>query len=277
MKELIDSTIEARIVEILRGGSINTTKLIEMIKKLRPGTPKQSVYLALRKLKKKEVVAISGKLVSLHEMWVIKMRNFFAKAGHGQSESTEINLINLEEKERVSYTFKSLLNLDMFWAHAFSSLMNGMKAEESMLVYNPHQWFLLIREKSETEIIKEAKKRKISWLQLVGRATTMDKEIRKYFDNQYTRSHLLEREIFPENYYVNCFNDLLIEVWIDEKAAEKIDQIYNKNKISVERVISELQEIIKDKNYEHKMRISRNSKKTEKIKRMFEKYFIISN
>ena len=279
MKELLDTSIESRIIHLLKGGALSTIKIIEKVQEGRLGTPKQSVYLALRKLKKKEVVAISGKIVALHEVWISKMKNFFAEAGVGDAlalrTKTRADILALEEGESISYIFHSLLALDMFWAHAFMIFMRSMVRGRPILVYNPHQWFLIAREQSETSIIREVKKRHIAWLQIVGGSTTLDREIKKYFDSPYARSHFFEKSIFPSNYYVNCFGDFLIEVWIDERAAGKIEEFYRVYEAVDLNARARLWEIIKEKNYKHKMKISKNATKALKIKKIFKKYFLI--
>ena len=64
METLDNNSIETKILLLLREGPVRTTDLIERIKKDRI-TPKQSVYRELNKLKKKEIIAIGGKIVSI--------------------------------------------------------------------------------------------------------------------------------------------------------------------------------------------------------------------
>lgn len=275
MKELLDVSIESYIVRFLQKTSFSTVDLIEAIQKIRPHTPKQSVYLALRKLKKKEIITLHKKMVSLHKVWIADMKDFFTKADVLSSAEGTGGLLNLQEKEYVSYKFKSLLSLDMYWAHAFAVFIGNLNPGDKVLLYNPHQWFLIARKKSELTIIKEVDKQKISWIQLIGGKKALDIQIKKYFDGASSRCYLLGKNIFDNNYYVNCFGDLLIEVWLDEKAAQEIEVIYSKYKNLDEEVIKALQAIVEDKRYFHKMKISRNIDKSKKLSKVFGKYFIL--
>jgi hypothetical protein len=275
MKELLDSSIESQIIRQLKGKPLPTTEIVGRIQKVRPGTPKQSVYLALRKLKKKEVVAVSRKMVSLHQIWISKMRNFFSDASEVFSDSKEVSLTKLQEKEHISYKFNSLLGLDMFWGHAFALFMNDMQSGSSIYLYNPHEWFLIVREQSETLLVKETKRRGISFVLLLAGHTPMDIQARKYFDGTHARCHSLGEDLFEKNYYVNCFGDFLIEVWLDPAAAKEIESVYANHSAVTSEVRDRLQAIIEKKKYTHKMKISRNAAKATKIKNTFKKFFII--
>jgi len=266
------SSIESQIISVLRTGPLATTSLVEKIQTKRPNTPKQSVYLALRKLKGKEVVAISGKVVSLHQVWLSQMRRFFR-----EKEDTvglqEASLLGLEEKEQITYTFNSLLSLDMFWAHAFMVFMDNAKFGDSVLLYNPHEWFLIARTKSEVGLRDEAGKKGVRWSQLIAGKTSLDVETKRSFSGKNAEYHLLGKEIFPSNYYVNCFGNFLIEVWLDSKAAEEIEGIYNSHHTINTEVTTLFRRIIDKKGWKHKMKISRNQAKSSKVRSLFKKYF----
>lgn len=276
MKELLESSIESQIVILLKEGSLPATSLIKKIQVIRTGTPKQSVYLALRKLKKKEVVAQSGKIISLHQSWIVKMSRFFEGVSKKAAKIKESGFPNLQEKEYVTYHFNSLESLDRFWAHAFMTFMKNLASKASVLLYNPHQWFLIGRKESELNIIEEAKKIEISWVQIIGAKTFLDIEAKKNFDGVHTRCQLLDKPMFPNNYYVNCLGDFLIEVWIDEGAADEIEYIYKTHKTIDNIVQTKLSNILQNKSYKHKMKISKNKTKALKIKNVFKKYFILT-
>lgn len=272
MKELLDKNLESNIVFLLKEKPLLAKEIIEKLQKKRPGTTKQGVYLALRKLRKKEVVAISGKLVSLHQAWVSRMKKLFEKTS---AETGSADLLRLEEGDRVSYRFGSLLALDMFWAHAFALFMSSMKPGGKMLLYNPHEWFLVAREESEPALIREAGERKVSWLALIGGNTPLDREARRFFDGKYAECHFLGRDIFPNDYYANCFGDYMIEVRIGRRAAEKIESIYRSEGAAAETASAELEKIVAEKGEAHRMRISKNKKKADTLRKIFKKYFLV--
>jgi hypothetical protein len=274
MKEILDSSIESQIVTLLQNGTLSATSIVTGVQKVRPNTPKQSVYLALRKLKKKEVIAISGKLVSLHQVWITKMQDFFRRIESQTAESQKISLLNLQEREYVTYRFNSLLSLDMFWAHAFTLFMGKLSSGDSAFLYNPHQWFLIARKESELSIINEATRREVYWVQLIAGKEALDSSVKKYFNGTYARCHLLGHHVFEKNYYANCFGDFLIEVWLDNRASEEIEKLYLTGKEASVEVVSLLQKIIENEDYSHKMKITKNSAKASRFKNLFKKYFI---
>ncbi len=276
MKELTDSSIESRIIWMLKDKPLPTATVIEKIQKSRPNTPKQSVYLALRKLKKKEVVAMTSKTVSLHQSWIISLRSFLETADANISSKNE-ELLTLEEKESITYSFNSLLSLDMFWAHAFGTFMSNLKKGESSLLYNPHEWFLIARKNSEYALIKETAKRKINWLGLIGGKTPLDTAMKAYFDGTYARCHFVGKDIFPNNYYMNCFGEFLIEVWLDPGTAQEIEGIYKNYSELNKQAADDLRTIVEKKQYKHRMRISRNNSKAMKMRKLFDKYFLIES
>ena len=278
MKKVFDSSIESLVIQALRVRPLSTIDLIAAIQSKRPDTPKQSVYLALRKLKREEVITIGKKIVSLHQVWISKMKNFFTEAEHVYSiETSEVNFLRLDDKESATYKFNSLLSLDMFWAHAVALLMNERAPGDSIYFYNPHQWFLIARNQSETYLIAEAKRRDISWIQLIAKKTSLDIEMRKFFDQKEARCHILGEDLFPSNYYLNSLGSFLIEVWLDPEATKQIEDIYSRFKTITPEASDQLQSIIEMKKYKHKMRISRNILKTNKIRSLFAKYFLIKN
>ncbi len=204
------------------------------------------------------------------------MKNFFMEAGQNFTTSNEINLLKLKEGEYITYKFNSLLSLDMFWAHAFSLLMNTLSPQNPVYLYNPHEWFLIARKQSELSIIKEAQRRGVPWIQLIAGKTSLDLDIKKYFDEKNAKCHLLGKDLFTKNYYANCFGDFLIEVWLDDKSVEKIENIYNTNTISNTSVINLLQKIVEEEGLIHKMKISKNKSKAAKLKSVFAKYFVLN-
>jgi DNA-binding PadR family transcriptional regulator len=277
MKMAFDNSIESLILDLLKDSPLSSIDLIARMQKKRQDTPKQSVYLALRKLKQREMITIGKKLVSLHQVWVSQMKNFFLDAERTYSQgANEVSFLRLEEKESAIYKFNSLLSLDMFWAHAVALFMNERRKGDSIFFYNPHQWFLIVRNQSESYLISEAARRDISWVQLIAGKTPLDIETRTFFDQEKARCHLLGEDVYPSNYYLNVLGDFTIEVWLDSKVAQEIEKVYSEYKTITPELQDRLQKLIEVKKYRHKMKISRNSQKVKKVQSVFGKYFFIS-
>ena len=100
----------------------------------------------------------------------------------------------------------------------------------------------------------------------VVKAVEVDYKITNYFAS--------DTKLFPkQNYYVNIFDDFLIEVWLDPKVSEAIDQFYNNTKDFDENAKKKLLEIIKPGG-RNKLVITRNKRKAYKIRNMFSKFFL---
>ncbi len=274
MKELLGESVESIIVKLLQKGSLHAVRLIDSVRVLRPYTTKQSVYLALRNLKKREIVILANKTVSLDHLWIKNMKNFFGAAesiytGKDYGET----FLSLQDGEALEYKFKSPLATDMFWAHAFSLLFSTLKSKEPIFLYNPHQWFLLVREKTEKQLMQECRVTGHPWLQIIGNKSPLDTDAHKEFKGTMNRCQTLSKAEFPDNYYVNIFSDFLIEVWLDKDTSTKISSVYKANvgKVKAAQLLSEIVANSKGRN---RLRITRNLKKAEKVRRIFKKYFI---
>ncbi len=273
MIEILDSSISSRIISILKNGPLSALDIVKKIQSSRIQTPKQSIYLALRKLKSKEILAVNKKQIALHQTWISHMQQFFIEADHSVN-TKENSLTNLKEGEYITYKFNSLVSLDMYWAHAVMVFLKNQNKEEPVLFYNPHEWFFIAREKSEYSIIKEARRREIPWLHLIGGATPLDKIVRKFFDGVHAKCHFLGDHVYPNTYYVNCFGDFVTEVQIDKQAAQEIETIYSTHDHTGTDVVKLLEALIAKDTFTHKMKISRSARKAKKIVSLFKKYFL---
>ena len=272
MKELIDSDLESKIITMVGSNPVRTTDLIANIQKVRPGTPKQSVYLALRKLTKKEIIVISGKKVSIHHLWASKMLDFFQNVLGGNQNN--IGSVQLDDGEDVIYKFNSLLSLDMFWGHIITGLIKRMKPSKQAYLYNPHEWFLIARDLLERELLKESQKLNIPFLFIISGDTPVDRITKKHLENKGAKCHLVKKDLYQSNYYMNCFGDYIIEVWVHKSISKKIDDLYRELESIDDNFKSKLKNIIEEKGHTHKIRISRSLTKAGKIEKKFKKYFI---
>ncbi len=274
MKELINPSIESTVVKLLQKGSLPVHMLIDQVNQVRPKTTKQSVYLALRNLRKKEVVIMANKIASLDHLWIKNMKDFFGTAESiYMGKNTGETFLDLKDGENIEYRFKSPLATDIFWAHAFSILFGSLKKMAPIFLYNPHQWFLIVRRKTEKQLMQESKKTGHPWLQIIANNTPLDLKARNEFKGDMNRCQVLTHNTFSENYYVNIFGDFLIEAWLDKDTSSKIDSVY-KNNSELEKASLMLSEIVTNNKGKNRLRISCNQRKAQKIKKLFGKYFI---
>ena len=273
-----NSSIEDLVCAELQRGPIESTLLIEQIKKLRPNTTKQGVYAVLRQLRNAEVIVIHNKKVSFNVRWLKQVDQFFAVAAQNYTEGdlARDNFLNLKDGEKISYSFNSPTETDAFWGHALIVLAeSNIPVSEPVYLYNPHEWFLIARQESERECIAIITKQR-RFLLTAGSRTPLDKAVHKEFDDNMSQYEMLERSLFKKNnYYVNIVGDFLIEARIDLLIASQIDTLYRQTEKLDDGVVIKLKKIVGGKG-RSKLSISRNSTKAEKIKKLLRKSFHIS-
>lgn len=277
MNLLKPSSIEEYIVSLLQKRAFSGAELLGEIQKSRPGTTKQALYAALRKLRGMEIVVMHKKVISLSSIWVIKMTEFFQLAKHFYTKSvvTDQGFLNLDDGDRISYTFKNPSVADVFWGHAFDVLSEITPLTEPIYIYNPHEWFFLARRDSEKVLFDKITGTGKQILVIAGGATTLDKSISKDFDGKTSQYYPTNENLFEKrNYYLNIFDDFLIEAWIDETVAKKLDSFYETTKVWNSSAEASIKKIMTSEG-KNKLTISRNKKRAEKFKIMFKKYFYI--
>jgi len=277
MEKHIKQPIEQLILKILQKGTISTIKLIKSISIVRPKTTKQGVYRVLRKLKGEEKIVIHGKSVSLNLHWIKNMNEFFSLAQfyYSPKVANSDSFLNVREKDKIVYFFKNLNWLDSFWSHAFHMFNEVLNPKEPIFVYNPHEWFAYARQETEQTLIKTMKEKNRQVLITVAHDNPLDKELKKKFKSDLLQYNITYKKISEkQNYYLNIFDDCLIEVFIDQKIANQIDDFFKKTNIFDDKAREKFLEIA-SKNGKNKLVISKNKKKAEKYKKTLSKNFYI--
>ncbi len=266
-------TIEEVIIKALGDKALSGEVLLSECQKLKKGFTKQALYQLLRKLIVKEVVVKHGKLFSLSQIWVLKMKDFFSLAQkHYGLEEQGDDFLSLSDGDKVIYSFKSPVEADKFWGHAFNILGGNLLGKEPLYIYNPHEWFFFARKESEEFLFQELQKRNQKVWLICGGKTLLDKHITKYFDGSILQYYMTEEVIFEaRNYYLNIFGDYIIEARIDESVAKQVDSFYHEHDKVTEKTSQILTSLLTQG--KTNLTISRNKNKAEKLKKLFAPYF----
>lgn len=268
--------IEDFILNHLQTGPLLMLDLVNLLKSDRPNTTKQAVYAALRELKKSEQILTYKGMASINLTWLNYMVIYFNLAKRNYVKGSEQgSFIDLEDKEKIKYYFKNPIKADVFWTHVLYLLGETSTSNKPFYFYNPHEWFLLIRNENELKYFNSIAQKGHPALVTVGSANFLDRYVRKYFDNDSKQYNIKEKPLFKDNnYYLNIIDDFLIEVWLDKKMADQLDVFYKETDKWDEAANIKLQMII---NTESKMRIviSRNHKKAERIINSLKRDFVI--
>jgi hypothetical protein len=274
------ASLEYQIITHLQKKSWVIVELIEELRRIRPKLSKQAVYQILRSLKRGEIVIVLSKRVSLSSIWIDRMHEFFSIAKYAYEGGASVpentpneSFLNLEDGDSISYLFKNPNATDVFWAHALNILMGIMPKDEPVYLYNPHQWFLLARTESETLLLDQALRENHRWFQYISHKTPLDDFTKSFFKRPHL-VHTQEKQYFKENYYVNLFDDFIIEVVLDPKTQSAVDEFYNTHIIWNTAAKNRIIYIVSHMKGRNKLTISRNAKKSENMKRMLGKYFV---
>ena len=269
--------IEDLILEALVQGPQNTLILIHKVQIERPKTTKQAVYKALRVLQKNETIVQNREDASLSSLWLKKLMDFTERAelNYKSSDRPNINFLSLRQGEKISYTFKTFEATDMFWAHAFDVLADVTPGRSPLFLYNPHEWFLLARPESETYLFDRTAQSGKNIFLISGNNDPLDMYVSKYFDGDKKQYYASPKVLFQKsNYYVNVFDDFLIEVLLDPKISDALDEVYKTTKVFDETIKAKMIEIIKASG-KNKLVITRNRRKADQVRRVFKEYFLL--
>lgn len=266
--------IEDLIIEILsQHPDIEGPVLLDLIEKKRPNTTKQAMYHALAYLLDEEVVVKIKTVYSISNIWKVKIQNNLIK-----DSSDMQSILGLNEGESISLKFPSLLTADFYWAHIYLGLTDWVTEENSIFVWNTHEWFVIGREDVERDVLQNfVNKSKKAFYSISGK-TALDKDFKK----KYTSSHLSINtgadDIFPKHVYVNIFQNILVEVFLSKELAKEIDQFYNVHQVPLDKLSQDDKDEfiqIVSKKYPVRIKVSKNTKKTSEIKRKIAKDFVL--
>lgn len=264
-------SIEDLIVELLAKYPYSDgVELVKYVQQLRPGTVKQAVYTALSSLLKNEVVSKIGGKYFLSRVWLNRINKLFQNKRQIASDT----VFELEEGESISYYFPSLLTCDTYWAHVFDLLIEWIPETRPIIIWSPHQWFAVGRRDAELDIFRQfTSKKKYAFYSVAGK-TQLDQDFRKNWAGVYASVATGSSIIFTDTYYLNIFDDIIIEVFIEENLAKKIEEFYQINIKLTPENIQMFEKLISDK-YKVRMKISKNTKKSSTLRKKLLRDFYV--
>lgn len=274
MSILSPITVAESIVHNLKDGGLKTTELLKKIRSLGDGITKQAFYAALRKLKSEETVVVYGGKVEINTAWIRGMCELIVEMEKSYiSENMENDFPVLSQKESVSYLFSNTRHLDVFWGHSQSQIVHRTPSSEPVYSYDPHYWFYIARKETESKLIEDITETGRQFLMTVGGSTPLDTVLRADFSSDL-RQYNMQRMFPKKNYYVVVIGDYITEVWLDENMANLIEDIYEREQVPSENAQKNLKKILLLKS-RHRIKISRNSRKAQALKRKLGKDFFV--
>lgn len=274
---IFDNSIEALVIDCLREGKMTGPEIVSLVANKRSGATKQAVYLALRQLMNDEVVVHFKQSYRISDLFLDKVIGYFdyLKSGDAQKTNSE-PFLNLSDGDSIGYSFKTPYITDQFWAHAFAILTSYTPNEIPIVIYNPHEWFIYAHTESEQKVIDAIIKQGKYAFFTIGTKKLADVQAKKYFTNEHTQYFIddTSKTNLARNYYLNIFDDYIIEVWLDGKVTQNIDDWYEGVTEVGQNEIDKIETIVKQQG-RTKMRISRNKKRAQRLAKQFTKNFYI--
>ncbi len=271
---------EALILE-LRHGPQDVQALIDKLCLGGHKATKQGAYKALRFLRAREMVFLQAGKAFLNLRWLERLEHFVSLTQHTYADpaSNTSHLLNIEDGERIVYSFKNPISLDGFLNDLFYSLLEALPNLDHCYSYASHNWFLLAHREEELSLYRRMNKRGVRVLYTVAHTTPLDRLAAKDFNGDMMQYHMAEGSTFfthrkQVGLVVHIIGDFVIQAEYEERFIQAIDLFYSKNTfISAERAC-ELNSIISTFG-RTKLVITRHEKKAQKFRRRLERNFFV--
>jgi DNA-binding PadR family transcriptional regulator len=266
MKLLNGNLEEIILVTLLHRSPLPTPDLIKETNLGKSKFTKQGIYRVLRKLKKEEKVIIYRSVISINDLWLVKWSDALEKSGHGISLVGD--LADLTEKEKISLKIRSLTHLDQIWSNIFLKIEPKMGKSSRLFLYNPHDWFLLLREETEKIHIRILSARRRKTFLAVHGHTFLDKQIMK--NRRGDDFHCSINSKVNTDEYIAVLEDYVLKIKLGNRENRIIESIFEAAE-DVEDAKSSMYEI--DENVESTLVIEKNKMKAAKWRKRISNEF----
>jgi hypothetical protein len=239
---------------------------------LRKDISKQGFYKALRELLADEIITKNKQLVLLSPVWITKVQNFIHAINNSSVAQVSEEIIHLQEGDTIVFRFKSIVELYLLWAHYFFIFCK--QTEGSVIFFNSHNFWILIRSDIENAIYQWTKDNDKEVYNVVGYNTPIDRSISEEVSAKYNiRSSHTSKPELKQTVFPTIFGDYIMSTILDQKTVNAIHQVYLKYKKWEPAVELEMKEIISNMG-KSKVVIERNAKKAEKLRKKLMNHFI---
>lgn len=271
-----------KIIELLMKGPHKTSDLVSTLQ-INTKTTIQGIYKSIRALREDGIVLMQKKEAVLNQAWLRQLEKFVILTEHAYKTPTgdSGHFLQMQDGDRITYTFKDPLQVDTFWNHVLYVLFDAFPQNHKWYAYASHCWFLLARRKEELHLKNHMNERNILYLFTVGHKTPLDKVISKDFDGIKSKYNMLDKPLFSQKpnhlgMVLNVFGDYIIEAQYDRNTTNKIEEFYRDHttfgpdaKLALEQIVSSPSHI--------KFRIIRSKAKANKLAKILGKNFYFLN
>ncbi len=268
------SPLSQAVIQALSLRSMKGPEIIAHIDKQYPGITRQAVYQALRVLLKEELVIKNNTFFEINRLWAYKLRSLSDSILGPASVSSSV-ITSMQEGDRLSYYFKDIYQSDIVWGNIADILLDNLGSEVPIVMYFPHEWFLIAREKSESQLFRRYGEVEKTLLIAIGGQTPLDTLVQKEWNGEYVHVNTGTKYNFKENYYLNIYGDYIIEVTTPLTISNALEVVYRSTKVITPVIRNEITRIVQQP-HRTKFLLSKNKKRAEMLRKKTAKDFILN-
>lgn len=227
----------------------------------------QGFYKALNQLREEEKASLDHKKVSLSFFWIKEESERIARVvARYQAPVYQGYFGMLKDGESISYRFKTLRDLELFWVQSVLMAVEGAPIRSNIMSLTPHDWFQGMRP-DINERWRKVTTGHPHWAVLTH-ATGTEMRRTGYEDvESFERMAGANPLHQSESTYLNIVGELVFQAELDDRIVPLIRGFVDGDSHEADSVL--------DQEGIYKLKIARNRKKAEKIKKRLKRYFSV--
>lgn len=258
------------IIKELQGGVKGKAAIIDRVMESEKVTV-QAVYKELRKLVQEEVVIDKQKKLSLtlthieheHKKWKQVLDEYTHQVSFD-------DFLQLQKGKSLSFTFSTIVDLDLFWTQAFIILERILPGEIPRYSIVAHDWFSYARPTTDGIWINDRTRR---LRMIITHPAEVDWQIARLRRTQGYEFTGGENPLkHSEAEYCTLVSDWVFEVEFDKAVAKELNEYIKTLKNPQEVDAEKMEHIMKAKGV-FKLKLSNNPKKAREFSNKLKKYF----
>lgn len=265
--------VEESIISLLRKKNSGGKKIRADLEKMGILVSSQSVYKALKKLIGEEVVLKNGTIYGLNYVWLKRLNQFSSPSKGKSKEFLLFKPGDLLEGEQDTYYFNNLNRAGAFWMHIHQILLDDLKPNQTVVLYSTNEWTSIIRKSADSEWAKTAIENSNLTLFAIGQDNLQNRDYKSKHSKGNLQINVGKTYNFPTGYYLNIFNDYIVELILSKEVDNKITELFKKH---TDKIML-YQELVDAGVYNCKIKLSvkRNQKKAQKLFKRISKDFYV--
>lgn len=263
-------TVRIKIIEELENGVKSKAALIEWVR-MSESVTVQAVYKELRALIKEEVVLDAQKKLSLtltyieqeHKKWRRVLEEYTHKVSFE-------DFLQLPKGKSHTFTFNTIIDLDLFWTQAFIILERILPEEVPRYSILAHDWFTYGRPTTdEVWTNRETNNLRL----LVTHPNEVDWQMARRRRSEGFPFTAGENPLkLSDRQYCTLVSDWMFEIEFDAEVADKLN-LYLQSLKKIADVDSQVMEKFMNAKGTFKLKLSNNPKKAQEYARKVKKFF----